>query len=82
MSEMTKLQRRAAKRAAKAVAWFDEAMDELCNDPMTHGVGAPVGEIATEWKRRHRRQLRECLSDPNNTSVVRQMLETALKTSQ
>lgn len=71
---LTKAQKRAAKRAYKAVVWYDTVMSDLCSDPMTHAMGAPVGDFAEDWSRRHRKMLGECLKDENNTEQVREML--------
>lgn len=71
---LTKKQKRAARRACKVIPWLDEAMDCLCNDPMTEAMGAPVGDFYEDWSRRHRRMLTDCLDDPHNTPAVRRML--------
>jgi len=74
MKTLTKRQKRAAKRACKAVRWFDDAMSSLCDDPMTAAMGVPVDDFYRDWSARHRSQLHECLKDESNTARVRQLL--------
>ena len=35
-------------------------ISDLENDPMTHGMGAPVGEIVDGWMRKHRQTCPQC----------------------
>lgn len=71
---LTRKQKRAARRAFKAIVWFDNAMNDLCSDPMTHAMGAPIEDFAEDWSRRHRKMLADCLDDENNTEATRQLL--------
>lgn len=61
----SKAVRKAARRAAKVIGWLDEVMHNLCNDPMTHAMGAPVDDFYEEWSARYRRDLNDCLKDNN-----------------
>lgn len=81
MTKMTKTnaQKQATKRAQEAVVWFDEMMNDLCDDPMTEAMGAPVSDFAEDWNRRHRRMLADCLKDPDNTPDTRQLLLDAFE---
>lgn len=76
---MTRKQKRAARRACKVIGWLDRAMNDLCSDPMTSAMGAPVGDFYWEWSCRYRRMLNDCLEDQHNTPRVREMLMEELE---
>jgi hypothetical protein len=71
---LTHAQKKAAKLACKVIGWLDERMNCLCDDPMTHAMGAPVGDFYDAWSNQYRGMLAERLQDPNNTLQVTSML--------
>jgi hypothetical protein len=75
---ITKRDKKQVKRAYKVVGWFDRCMDDLCNDPMTHAMGAPIGDFASDWWARHVRQVRGMLKEPKLCSLAKVILENEI----
>jgi hypothetical protein len=70
--------RRSAKRAYRALTWMDGRVEALYADPVTSGMGAPVGEIVRDWEHRHMDMLARVLRDELVTGRLREMLRAAL----
>jgi len=79
VNELNRKQKRAAKLALKAIHWFEDVMNNMYNDPMTHAMGVPTGDFFHDWSKRHIRMLRDRMNDPYNTDEVKQMLQVALE---
>jgi len=71
---MTNAQKKAARDASKILGWLDKQMAELCDDPMTAAMGAPVDEFYNLWEGQYRTKLCNCLDNPNNPQRIREIL--------
>ncbi len=63
------------KEAQTIADWYDDHMNALCDDPMTEAMGAPVGDFAEEWSRKHRRMIGKGLE--HATGKAREILLAA-----
>lgn len=68
--------RRLRRQAREALEYYDRQMSDLCDDPMTHAMGAPIDDFAESYERKARRLQADVLDEMREANVCRRMQMT------
>lgn len=70
---MTKIRKKAIKRAFKSLSYLDDRMYSLVNDPMTEAMGCPISDFAEAWGKQARTRWGRCLKELQDAGGCEQM---------